>query len=78
MASKSSLANVLWELPWILKLLIAIFFDCVYGVCRFVDGLLQKDILKAVIGFLWIFYGLFSGWIADIIFVALNRRTLLF
>ena len=75
---KGSLADVVWSLPWILKVLIVIFFDVVFGICRFVDGLLQGNILKIIVGFLWIFYGLGLGWILDIIFVLLNRRPLLF
>ncbi|MBR7186475.1 MAG: hypothetical protein IKD43_03190 [Clostridia bacterium] len=78
MAKKSGLADVLWGLPWILKLLVAIFFDVVFGVCRFVDGILQGDIIKIIIGFFWIFYGLGIGWIIDIICVALNIRPFFF
>lgn len=78
MAKQSSLADALWSLPWILKVLCAIFLDCVYGVCRFVDGLVQKDFVKAILGFLWIFYGLGIGWLADIIMVVLNKRPLFF
>lgn len=75
---KGLLADVIWGLPWILKVLIVIFFDIVFGICRFVDGLLTGNILKIIVGFLWIFYGLGIGWILDIIFVLLNRRPLLF
>lgn len=78
MAKKSSLANVIWSLPWIVRLIIVIFADCVYGVCRFVDGIFQKDLLKIIVGFLWIFYGLAIGWVLDIICVALDKRPLLF
>ena len=75
---KGGLANALWELPWILKVLIAIFLDVIYGICRFVDGILQGNIVKILIGFLWIFYGLGIGWLLDIIFTLLNKRPLLF
>ena len=71
---KSDLGNALWGLPWILKVLIAIFLDCVYGICRFVDGLMEKNLIKAIIGFFWIFYGLGIGWIIDIIFALLDKR----
>lgn len=75
MAKKSgSLGNVLWSLPWILKVLIAIFADFVFGIARFIDGILEGNILKAVIGFLWIFYGLVIGWILDIICALINKR----
>lgn len=75
---KSSLANVIMSLPWIFRLLIAIFADCVYGFCRLVDGVIQRNWLKAIVGFLWLFYGLGIGWVIDIIMVALGMRPLLF
>lgn len=79
MAKKGgSLANAIMSLPWILRVLLALFLDCVYGIARFVDGLLQGNVLKAIVGFLWIFYGLGIGWLLDIIMVLLNRRPLIF
>lgn len=78
MAKKASLANVVWALPWILKVLLVIFLDCVYGICRFVDGILQGDLIKIVIGFLWIFYGLGIGWLLDIICVLIGKRPFFF
>ena len=75
---KGGFADAVWGLPWIVKVLLAIFLDCIYGICRFVDGLLEHNIIKAIIGFLWIFYGLVIGWIADIIFALFNKRPLLF
>lgn len=78
MANKSSFADAVWNLPWIVRLLLVIFLDCVYGICRFVDGIFQRDILKIVLGFLWIFYGFGIGWILDIICVVLNKRPFFF
>ena len=75
MATKrGSLGDAVWALPWILKVLVAIFFDFVFGICRFVDGILQGNIVKIIIGFLWIWYGLFIGWLIDIIFTLINKR----
>lgn len=75
MAKKSgSLGNSLWSLPWILKVLIAIFFDFIFGIARFVDGILEGNIVKIIIGFLWILYGLVIGWILDIICTLINSR----
>lgn len=73
-----SLANAIMSLPWIARLLLAIFLDVVYGIARFIDGLAQHNILKALIGFLWIFYGLGIGWVLDIICVAIGARPILF
>lgn len=76
--AKSGLANVIWALPWIVKVLIAIFADCVFGVCRLIDGIIQGNILKVLIGFLWVFYGLGIGWIIDIVCTLLNIRPIFF
>ena len=78
MAKKSSFANAIMDLPWIVRVLLAIFLDCVYGIARFIDGLQQKNILKALIGFLWFFYGLGIGWFLDIICALFNIRPLIF
>ena len=68
--------NPIMVLPWILRVLLAIFLDCVLGICRFIDGIFQGNILKIIIGFLWIFYGLGIGWILDIVFMILGMRPL--
>lgn len=67
MAKKGSLGNTLMGLPWIARVLLAIFLDIVYGIARFVDGIREGNVLKILLGFLWIFYGLGIGWILDII-----------
>lgn len=78
MAKKSSgFGNALMGLPWIVRVLLAIFLDVVYGIARFIDGLTQKNVLKIIIGFLWIFYGLGIGWVLDIICTLFNIRPLL-
>lgn len=78
MAKKSSgFGNALMGLPWIVRVLLAIFLDVVYGIARFIDGLTQRNVLKIIIGFLWIFYGLGIGWVLDIICTLFNIRPLL-
>lgn len=72
-----SLGDWFWSLPWILKVLCAIFLDCVLGIIRLVDGLTSGNILKILVGILWIFYGLGIGWLIDIICTLLNIRPLL-
>ena len=56
---KGSFANAIMALPWIVRVILVIFADFIYGIARFVDGLAQHNVLKAVVGFLWIFYGLY-------------------
>ena len=75
---KGALADVIMGLPWVVRILLAFFLDIVYGICRFVDGIIQGNVLKAIVGFFWIFYGLGIGWLLDIIFVICKIRPLLF
>ena len=75
---KGSLANAIMALPWIVRVILVIFADFIYGIARFVDGLAQRNVLKAVVGFLWIFYGLGIGWVLDIICVLFGIRPFLF
>jgi|GEM_PF-3097539 len=76
MAKRKSLANTLLGLPWIVRVLLAIFLDVVYGIARFIDGLASGNLIKITVGFLWIFYGLGIGWILDIICTILNIRPI--
>ena len=47
-----SLADVFLSLPWILRVLVAIFFDFVLGIIRLIDGLMQGNIVKILLGIL--------------------------
>ncbi len=77
MAKKGSIGSAIMSLPWIVRVLLAIFLDCVYGIARFVDGIMQKNVLKALVGFLWIFYGCGIGWVLDIICTLFNIKPIL-
>ena len=46
----------LWGLPWLIRLLLAIFFDFIFGLSRLIDGIKQGKVLKIVLGFIWVFY----------------------
>lgn len=72
-----SFGGALMSLPWIARVLLAIFLDVVYGIARFIDGLTQRNVLKVIIGFLWIFYGLGIGWLLDVICTLFNIKPLL-
>lgn len=74
MAKGGGFGNALWALPWIVKVIIAFFFDFIFGLARFIDGILEGNIVKILIGFLWIWYGLFIGWLLDVICTLLNKR----
>lgn len=75
---KAGFADAIMCLPYIVRVILVFLADCVFGIARFVDGLVQHNALKAVVGFLWIFYGLGIGWILDIICVLFGIRPFLF
>ncbi|MCL2679678.1 MAG: TM2 domain-containing protein [Dehalococcoidia bacterium] len=63
------MAKTIVKVPWILNLLLTIFFDPIWnGINRIIRG-------KVIIGILWIITGGFFciGWIIDIITVLLNK-----
>lgn len=74
---KNNWGDKLWNLPWLVRLLVAIFLDFVFGLCRFIDGLAQGNLLKIIVGFIWIFYGLAIGWLIDVVCCVFNVRPLL-
>ena len=77
--NRGSCGNAIMSLPWIVRVILVIFFDgFVFGISRFIDGLIQHNIVKIILGFLWIFYGLGIGWLLDIIFILIGRRPLFF
>ncbi len=77
MSKSGSLSSTLLSLPWIVRLLIVIFADFIYGVARLLDGIAQKNVLKIIVGFLWIFYGLGIGYVLDIICTLFNIKPIL-
>lgn len=64
-------------LPWIVKLLLVIFFDpIVYGIYRIVKGLKKNNIVVLVAGILYLFTGLFIiGWVIDVVTVATSGKV---
>ena len=72
--TNNSWGDKLWGLPWLIRLLLAFFFNFIFGLCRFVDGIAQGKLLKIVLGFIWIFYGLAIGWLVDVVCCIVNVR----
>ncbi len=63
-------------LPWIVKLILCIpALDIVWAIYRIIKGVVNKDVVKIVIGILWIFPGSVICWLFDLITVALNKSN---
>lgn len=64
------------SLPWIVKLILCIpALDIVWAIYRIVKGVVAKDVVKVVIGILWIVPGSIVCWLFDLITVALNKNN---
>ena len=57
------------DLPWILKLLLAlpVLDGIIYGLYRIFNGVVKGDLLRIILGVVWIFGGLAIFWIIDMI-----------
>ncbi|MDY0277303.1 MAG: hypothetical protein RBQ97_04390 [Acholeplasma sp.] len=63
------------NLPWILKLILALpGLDFIWGIYRAVKGLNKKNLFLTIIGILWIFAGIPVLWIVDLITVIIYGK----
>lgn len=64
------------DLPWIVKLILCIpALDIVWAVYRIIKGVVAKDIVKVIIGIVWIFGACTITWLFDLVTVALNKNN---
>ncbi len=60
-------------LPKIVKIILAIpALDVVWAVYRIIKGIAYKNYVTLIAGILWIFPGIFLGWILDIVAILLK------
>ena len=78
MAKKNGIIKAIDELPWILKLILAIpALDIVWAIYRIIKGVTQNNLFLLVVGILWIVPGIAFGWIIDIISIILYKHPIL-
>ena len=78
MAKKNSLVAQFENLPWLIKLILALpALDIVWAVFRIIKGLTTGDLLLTIIGILWIVPGAAFGWIIDLVGVILKGHPFL-
>ena len=63
-------------LPKIVKIILAIpALDVVWAVYRIIKGIAYKNYVTLIAGILWIFPGIFLGWILDIVAILLKGNV---
>ncbi len=75
-----SIVNAFDELPWILKLILALpFIDGIaYGIYRIAKGIDRNDLAILIAGIVWIFIGWAILWVIDLITVILYKKVTVF
>lgn len=64
------------NLPWLAKLILCIpALDIVWAIYRIIKGVVNKDVVKIVIGIVWIFGACTITWLFDLITVVLNKNN---
>lgn len=78
MAKKNGIIKAIDELPWILKLILAIpALDVVWAIYRIIKGVTTDNLFLLVVGILWIVPGIAFGWIVDIVSIILYKHPVL-
>ncbi len=78
MAKNNSIVSQFENLPWIVKLILALpALDIVWGIFRIIKGLTTNNLLLLIIGILWIVPGAAFGWIIDLVGVILTGHPFL-
>ena len=78
MAKNNSIVSQFENLPWIVKLILALpGLDLVWAIFRIIKGLTTNNLLLLIIGILWIAPGVAFGWIIDLVGILLTGHPFL-
>ena len=78
MAKNNSIVSQFENLPWIVKLILALpGLDIVWAIFRIIKGLTTNNLLLLIIGILWIAPGVAIGWIIDLVGIILTGHPFL-
>lgn len=78
MAKNNSIVSQFENLPWIVKLILALpGLDIVWAIFRIIKGYTTNNLLLLIIGILWIAPGVAFGWIIDLVGVILTGHPFL-
>ena len=70
------LVKAIEGLPKIVKLILAIpALDIVWAIYRIVKGVAYKNYVTLIAGILWIFPGIFLGWLLDIVAILIRGEV---
>ena len=78
MAKKNGIIKAVDELPFILKLILALpVLDIIWAIYRIIKGVTTENLFLLVVGILWIVPGAVFCWIADIVSIILYKHPIL-
>ncbi|MBQ8719816.1 MAG: hypothetical protein IJY65_02160 [Clostridia bacterium] len=78
MAKNNSLVAQFENLPWLVKLILALpALDIVWAVFRIIKGVTTNNLLLVIVGILWIAPGVAFGWIIDLVTILLTGHPIL-
>lgn len=67
------------DLPWIVKLILSLpVVDIIWAVYRIVKGIDEKNILKIIVGIVWIPLGAIAIWLVDLVCTIIWKKPILF
>lgn len=70
------LVKTIEGLPKIAKIILAIpALDIVWAIYRIVKGVAYKNYVTLIAGILWIFPGIFIGWLLDIVALLMKDKV---
>ena len=70
------LVKTIEGLPKIVKLILAIpALDIVWAIYRIIKGVAYKNYVTLIAGILWIFPGIFLGWLLDIVALLMKDKV---
>ncbi len=66
------------ELPWILKIIFCLpALDIIWAVYRIIKGVAENDVVKILVGIIWIPAGGTILWLVDLITMVTQKKLIL-
>ena len=70
--------NSMNNLPWLVKILLCLpVLDLIWGIYRLIKGISENNVLRIIIGIIWIFAGATILWIIDLVCTIIFKQPTL-